>query len=305
MQPSPVVAATLPSAATTPTWRRKAAPSAPAALLSASVADAPAAMAARQRGPYAGSPRAWVATAPTPGRAQGTTVPTPNVADWTATPSSPVSGSRATIEYVIGFPLGIDEDGEQRTEDLLELGRAGGPLQGARQPQADQAVHRAPQRSGQPPGFRTRLPSLALGRGHQFGEPVKRLMGGGGQFRLAQVHQVPAEHQRQQSRLAQPEPAVRPPGPGQPVPGCRPAGGGASRHGVAEAAEALGGHMSQQVGQAREVPQRRAVAYPSPARDLPQRDPLDPLGREQFARHRQQPGPRRTMSAHVDSVYMS
>ena len=41
---------------------------------------------------------AWVATAPTPGCAQGTTGPTENQCDWTATPSSPVPLSRATIE---------------------------------------------------------------------------------------------------------------------------------------------------------------------------------------------------------------
>jgi alkylated DNA nucleotide flippase Atl1 len=41
-----------------------------------------------------------VATAPTPARAHVTIDPTENQCDWTAAPSSPVSGSRATIEYV-------------------------------------------------------------------------------------------------------------------------------------------------------------------------------------------------------------
>jgi methylated-DNA-protein-cysteine methyltransferase related protein len=41
-----------------------------------------------------------VHTAPTPGRAQVTIDPTENQCDCTAAPSSPVSGSRATIEYV-------------------------------------------------------------------------------------------------------------------------------------------------------------------------------------------------------------
>jgi methylated-DNA-protein-cysteine methyltransferase related protein len=41
-----------------------------------------------------------VHTAPTPGRAHVTIDPTENQWDCTAAPSSPVSGSRATIEYV-------------------------------------------------------------------------------------------------------------------------------------------------------------------------------------------------------------
>ena len=40
----------------------------------------------------------WVATAPTPGRAQMHSEPTENQWDCTAAPSSPVAGSRATIE---------------------------------------------------------------------------------------------------------------------------------------------------------------------------------------------------------------
>ena len=42
----------------------------------------------------------WVATAPTPASAQAHAAPALNARDCTATPSSPVSGSRATIEYV-------------------------------------------------------------------------------------------------------------------------------------------------------------------------------------------------------------
>ena len=51
-------------------------------------------------GPWAGSTTDCVATAPTPGRAQVQIEPTENQCDCTAAPSSPVSGSRATIEYV-------------------------------------------------------------------------------------------------------------------------------------------------------------------------------------------------------------
>ena len=58
----------------------------------------PPAIASRQRGPYAGSEMAWLATAPTPARAQGTTEPTANMHVCTATPSWPVAASRATIE---------------------------------------------------------------------------------------------------------------------------------------------------------------------------------------------------------------
>src|SRR5215471_9270027 len=46
----------------------------------------------------------WVATAPTPGSTHGTPPPTLNQRLWTATPSSPVAGSSATIEYVMGAP---------------------------------------------------------------------------------------------------------------------------------------------------------------------------------------------------------
>ena len=50
--------------------------------------------------PCAGSTTDCVATAPTPGRVHVQSEPTENQWDWTAAPSSPVSGSRATIEYV-------------------------------------------------------------------------------------------------------------------------------------------------------------------------------------------------------------
>ena len=59
---------------------------------------APPSISSSPRGPYEISALAWVATAPTPGRAQGTIGPTENQCDCTATPSSPVAGSRATIE---------------------------------------------------------------------------------------------------------------------------------------------------------------------------------------------------------------
>src|SRR5207253_7007308 len=104
----------------TATWRSVGAGSAARAASSASTAESPDSNASRHRGPYAGSPNACVATAPTPARAQGTTVPTANIHVCTATPSAPVTGSRATIEYVIRHlrgtrtPLKVDAP-EQRT----------------------------------------------------------------------------------------------------------------------------------------------------------------------------------------------
>jgi hypothetical protein len=59
------------------------------------------------RGPYAATPAACVATAPTPARAQGTTAPTQKYFDCTATPTSPVTVSTATIEYVPGRPCTV------------------------------------------------------------------------------------------------------------------------------------------------------------------------------------------------------
>src|SRR5262245_34713010 len=101
MHASPVHAATLPSADTTPTCRRNGESSAARAPASASAADAPASSASRHLGPYAGEANAWVATAPTPARAHGTITPTPKAHVSTATPSTPLAESRATIEYVI------------------------------------------------------------------------------------------------------------------------------------------------------------------------------------------------------------
>ena len=51
-------------------------------------------------GPYAATPAACVATAPTPALTQGTTVPTAKYLDCTAQPISPVTWSTATIENV-------------------------------------------------------------------------------------------------------------------------------------------------------------------------------------------------------------
>ena len=53
-------------------------------------------------GPWPTSVNDWVATAPTPGSTHGTLLPTPNQRLCTAAPSSPVAGSKATIEYVMG-----------------------------------------------------------------------------------------------------------------------------------------------------------------------------------------------------------
>ena len=60
------------------------------------LARAPSGRARPGRAP--GSTTDWVATAPTPGRAQVHSEPTENQCDCTAAPSSPDSGSRATIE---------------------------------------------------------------------------------------------------------------------------------------------------------------------------------------------------------------
>ena len=97
-QRSPVWTATSPFESTTATCRVAAAGSRATSRASASPGPAPAASSSSARGPYETSALAWVATAPTPGRAHGTIAPTENQCDWTATPSSPVSGSRATIE---------------------------------------------------------------------------------------------------------------------------------------------------------------------------------------------------------------
>ena len=51
-------------------------------------------------GPYAATPAAWVATAPTPALTHGTTVPTAKYFDCTAQPISPVTWSVAAIENV-------------------------------------------------------------------------------------------------------------------------------------------------------------------------------------------------------------
>src|SRR5262249_60980549 len=104
MHSVPVVDATLPSAPTTPTWRSAAIGSSACAVARASLAVFPLASASRHRGPYAGSPIACVATAPTPARTHGTIDPTANIAVWTATPNSPVARSRATIEYATDPP---------------------------------------------------------------------------------------------------------------------------------------------------------------------------------------------------------
>ena len=62
-----------------------------------------------------------MATAPTPARAHVHREPTENQCDWTAAPSSPVSGSRATIEYV---PCGRVPCGRMAREDIGVPSRA-------------------------------------------------------------------------------------------------------------------------------------------------------------------------------------
>src|SRR5437868_3818328 len=87
MQSVPVWAAAWPRASMIATCRLAAAGSSASSWASASGALVPAARSSRARGPYETSALAWVATAPTPGAAQGTIGPTENQWDWTATPS--------------------------------------------------------------------------------------------------------------------------------------------------------------------------------------------------------------------------
>src|SRR6188474_268255 len=77
----PVQASTRPCASIIATWR------------TSRMNDSPS-------GPYDGSTKDCVATAPMPASAQATIGPTENQCDCTATPNSPVAGSRATIENV-------------------------------------------------------------------------------------------------------------------------------------------------------------------------------------------------------------
>ena len=95
---SPVHAATRPLASTIATWRTARCSSAAVSWSSASCGLLPPRISSSPLGPYDTSTNDCVATAPTPGSAQGTVGPTWNQWDCTATPRSPVAGSRATIE---------------------------------------------------------------------------------------------------------------------------------------------------------------------------------------------------------------
>ena len=88
-----------PSASTTPTWRtarQRVGGEQRGERVARRSRRPPSGRARAARG--AGSTTDWVATAPTPGRAQMHSEPTENQCDCTAAPSSPVAGSRATIE---------------------------------------------------------------------------------------------------------------------------------------------------------------------------------------------------------------
>src|SRR3990172_13132478 len=98
MHSAPVWLAVTPEAETTPTWRCAGIRSAAKTASIATCGDCPLARASRMRGPKPANPIAWVATAPTPARAQGTTAPTARDLDCTATPTSPLVGSAATME---------------------------------------------------------------------------------------------------------------------------------------------------------------------------------------------------------------
>src|SRR5688572_2764781 len=78
-------------------------------------------MRSRPRGPYDGSANACVATIPTPASPQGTTVPVENQCDWTATPISPVSESRATIEYVTPCSMTVSMSVPTYERGLVQL----------------------------------------------------------------------------------------------------------------------------------------------------------------------------------------
>ena len=78
MQLPPVQASTRPWASIIATCRTSRPSSAATSAASASGADSPFRMASRPFGPYAGSTKDWVATAPTPDSAQETMEPTEN-----------------------------------------------------------------------------------------------------------------------------------------------------------------------------------------------------------------------------------
>src|SRR6266542_1951446 len=67
----------------------------------AAAGSTPPSRRSRPRGPNVALAKAWVATAPTAPRAQGTTAPTARNFDSVATPTSPAGGSAATIEKVM------------------------------------------------------------------------------------------------------------------------------------------------------------------------------------------------------------
>ena len=85
---------------TTPSWRVSRPSSSARASASAVAGSRPASSSSSTAGPYAATPAACVATAPTPAFAHGTTAPTAKYFDCTAQPTSPVASSAATIEKV-------------------------------------------------------------------------------------------------------------------------------------------------------------------------------------------------------------
>jgi len=98
----PVNEAERPAMSTIPTWRVSRSESPSRRRPSASCGERPCPSRSRPRTPNVTSAKAWVATAPTPPRAQGTTAPAARNLDCTATPASPASGSTAAIENVDG-----------------------------------------------------------------------------------------------------------------------------------------------------------------------------------------------------------
>src|SRR3954447_2000233 len=183
-QRSPVCAAARPAASTMPTWRSSASGSAASTAASASSAGSPAARRSSPAGPWAGSTMDCVATAPTPGRAHGHRAPTENQCDCTAAPSSPVAGSRATIEYVIGAASILAGD-ERRPRPRRARARAhprhpGGVRARLRRRLARRAALRRRGAVGVRRPERAVAPDRARGRLAGQGRPPARAAGGRG-----------------------------------------------------------------------------------------------------------------------------
>ena len=97
---APVWAAVRPCMSISPSWRSSRPASSASSSASATAGDRPCSIRSSPWGPYSTIVHDWVATAPTPARAQGTARPTNGTRVVTATPLWPVAGSMAQIEKV-------------------------------------------------------------------------------------------------------------------------------------------------------------------------------------------------------------